>query len=73
VHSLELVPNFGLTMFTKQANQIYHYVCETKKQAFFMDLTGGLANFPLIPHMKGKMLHLKLAILPKYAFVDGDL
>ncbi len=63
--SLELVPNFGLIMFTKQANQIYHYVCEMKKQLFFMDLTGGLVNFPLIAIIKFvALLHSVCPLLP---------
>jgi hypothetical protein len=66
MQSLELVPNFGLTMFMKQeANQIYHYVCEMKKQLFFMDLTCGLVDFPLIAIIKFvALLHSVCPLLP---------
>ena len=38
-----------------------------------MDLTGGLVDFPLAPHLKNKVLHTQAAVSPKCALADGDL
>jgi hypothetical protein len=68
---VQLCPNFRMNMWTKASVQIFYHLCKTGKLILSVDATGNLLDFPLVDKLKGKVLHTKIAISPKYALVDS--
>jgi len=63
---------FRAHLWTKKALKIYHYLGKGGHLIINIDATGGLLDFPAVEHAKGKILHMIMAVSPKYALLaDG--
>lgn len=72
LRSFQLYPHYDMNMWDKRSLLLFHYMCKTGQLILSIDATGNLLDVKEVPDMKGKLLHTRIAVSPKYALITDQ-